>query len=188
MLKGCSFGAGNGEPETCHGFPAFIKEHRSPFAEPLLVAVSRHGRSSRELLKTCPNRFLRAWSSLLLSSRNQKRPEACAIFFATTSPRSLSSNSLVWLRSWGNYRPMNWCDGSNPTDQTFRPVRHILALAVSCVEFLSPITRTQKNSFPPLGRIAAIGQMAMGHNLCLHFGAEEYPPCTTYFDVHHTGF
>ena len=25
--------------------------------------------------------------------------------------------------------------------------------------------------------------MAMGHNLCLHFGADEHP-CTTYFDVH----
>ena len=25
--------------------------------------------------------------------------------------------------------------------------------------------------------------MAMGHNLCVHFGADEHP-CTTYFDVH----
>ena len=25
--------------------------------------------------------------------------------------------------------------------------------------------------------------LAMGHNLCLHFGADEQP-CTTYFDVH----
>ena len=25
--------------------------------------------------------------------------------------------------------------------------------------------------------------MAMGQNLCLHFGADEHP-CTTYFDVH----
>ena len=26
--------------------------------------------------------------------------------------------------------------------------------------------------------------MAMGHSLCLHFGADEQHPCTTYFDVH----
>ena len=25
--------------------------------------------------------------------------------------------------------------------------------------------------------------LAMGQNLCLHFGADEHP-CTTYFDVH----
>ena len=102
------------------------------------------------------------WISLPINHKTRNKPKVFGVF-------------IGWIASWGP-----WKGNQEANHLKGRFLLVTIPLWIAC-------SRIQQNMSGNLyfngGLVDIIPHLAMGRNLCLHFGANGHP-CTTSFDVH----